>query len=96
MLARVESPARPRLQRIGHVDESVAGLRLDKSPPLGLGQLQLDAPLVAEEKGQAARVGVLVIRHIGQLVLAWPIEQHETTIAGLVGSMDVFEPIVLV
>lgn len=58
---RAEAVAREEAQSIADVDDGVARLRGDESPAGGLFGQHLESPLLAEEEGQGADVGVLVV-----------------------------------
>ncbi len=77
MDARVQLLSTEEAERIPDVDSGVsARTRLDELPCLGLRREHLQAPLLAEEKGDGSDVGVLVVSDVA-LAYALGVVQHD-------------------
>lgn len=90
MHARVEPLAREEAEHVADVDDGVPGTRLHVMPPAR--QQDLESPLLAEEKRQAARVGVFVQAESLRVgVLLGVPQQAQERFGRLLFSMEVFE-----
>lgn len=79
------------MQRVRNVDEGMPGLRLNESPFLGLGQLHLDTPLLAENQRQATLVRVLVVDYVSQLAFERLVDELEAAIAWPIDTVAVLK-----
>lgn len=59
-----ERPARQEAQAVAHVDDGVAGPRLDELPALGRQREVLEPPLRREQEGEGSDVRVLVVTDV--------------------------------
>lgn len=76
-----EPAARQEAQAVAHVDDGVAGPRLDELPALGRQREELEPPLRGEQKCEGPDVRVLVVADVtgrrGGLVVFWVAQEAE-------------------